>query len=94
MDAKTRHRQRLKLQAALTRTLDVLFANVDKQIKPDRTTAKMAVVVIKNLFTFVSLAGEKLGTDYDLGDLERFRHLNASRLKESAARRRRSQSHR
>jgi len=42
MDAKTRYRQRLKLQAALANVLKVLGDNHAKGIPADRATAELA----------------------------------------------------
>jgi hypothetical protein len=91
MDAKTRYRRRLKVQAALTRLLEALAVNAEAGIPPDRTTALLAVQVLKKLVPFAVL-----GTRTDLADLlesdsdlSRAAKLIGDRKRETAARKRR-----
>jgi len=57
MDAKSRYRHRLKLQAALARVLETLSANAQDGIPADRTTAQMAYPVVLHLLRFIEDAG-------------------------------------
>jgi hypothetical protein len=86
MDAKTRYRQRLKVQAALTRVLEVLADKVAEQIPPDRTTAVMAWQVVRKLLPFIQGAG---GLP-DGSELCRFVYLKKARQERAPARYRRS----
>ncbi len=86
MNAKTRYRQRLKVQAALVRLMEVLATNGAEAVPADRTTALMAAQVAKFLAIFIGKAGVGLP---DEPDLSRFVHLKQSRLKETKARSRR-----
>jgi|SRR5581483_2407617 len=92
MNAKTRYRQRLKMQAALTRVLQVLFHNTEHGIRPDRTTAKMAAEVIRRLFLFCGAAGMAVLDDWPDDALARSLCLIQSRWKETHARYRRRAS--
>jgi hypothetical protein len=95
MDAKTRYRQRLKVQAAMCRVLALLLDNGLKKISPDRTTALMAWQVVRKLMPFIQAAGltpEELPDTSDGSNLARFAHLLHDRKKETdkrKARRRR-----
>src|SRR5437763_987578 len=57
MDAKTRYRRHLKLQAALTRVMEVLVRNEAAGIPPDRTTSLMAWQVYVKLMAFIKASG-------------------------------------
>jgi hypothetical protein len=90
MDAKTRYRRRLKLQAALTRVMELLAENVGDGIRPDATTALMAAQVIAKLIPFGTAAG--LGPQEllpDKSNLSRFQKHIKDRQRETAARRQR-----
>jgi hypothetical protein len=91
MNAKQRYRQRLKVQAALTRVMDVLANNEVSGIAPDRTTALMAAQVIGNLLGFCKKAGLR-GNEAipDKADLSRFIKLKKDREKETWGRGRRN----
>ena len=88
MDAKTRYRQRLKLQAALANVLKVLNDNHAKGIPPDRTTAKLAAQIARWLMQFAADAGVDLPSG-DEPDLSRYTHLRLGRRKATLARYRR-----
>jgi hypothetical protein len=92
MDAKTRYRQRLKLQAALTRVLEVYVKNNTAGIPADRTTAELAAQVVGLLMPFVRTAFR-----HDAGvvqpeapeeapGLTRFAYILRSRCKATGAR--------
>jgi hypothetical protein len=90
MDAKTRYRRRLKLQAAMTRLMEVLATNVQDRIPPDRTTALMMGQVVAKLIHFTGAAGlSPAETLPDRSDLSRFTQLKKARKKETRARYRR-----
>jgi hypothetical protein len=94
MNAKTRYRHRLRLQAALRRVFEVLLQNQAAGIRPDRTTALMAAQVNVTLLHFMREAGltpeesVPLASDGPL-DISRFLKLVADKRRETAARRRR-----
>ena len=90
IDAKQRYRRRLKLQAALTRVVQVLARHLSDKIPADRTTALLAAEAVRGLVTFIKAAGlaERLYTQDD-PDLQRFADLIKARKKETAARYRR-----
>jgi hypothetical protein len=83
MDPKTRYRQRLKLQAALTRVMEVLAGIVAEEITPDRTTALMASQVLGKLLSFIKAAGLEPADLPVKSDLSRFLNLKRARLKET-----------
>jgi hypothetical protein len=93
MDARTRYRRRLRLQAALTRVLLVLAGNAEAGIPADRTTALMMVQVMKQFLAFVREAGIRSAEVQAMlgepADLERFVKLIRDRKKETHARKRR-----
>ncbi len=75
MDTKTRYRNRLKLQAALTRLMEVLAENVADGIPADRTTALMAWQVVGNLLPFVKASDLDPADLPDHSDFSRFVYL-------------------
>jgi hypothetical protein len=91
MDAREkRYRQRLKLQAALARVLEVLTRNAVAGIPPDRTTGKLAAQVVVFLTRFTLQAGVELPNPTTEGsDLARYAKLLADRKKATKARYRR-----
>ncbi|MFL5909286.1 MAG: hypothetical protein ACJ768_01765 [Gaiellaceae bacterium] len=93
MDAKTRYRRRIKLQAALARVLEVLCGNAADGIPPDRTTALLAGQVARWLTQWVDDAGVDLPAG-DEPDRARYEYLILSKLKDAAkARARRRRKH-
>ena len=91
MDAKARYRQRLKLQTALARVLELMVHHRNAGITPDRLTGLMAGQVIKVLLPFGKAAGlTESETIPDRTDLSRTLRLIKSRKKETAARNRRA----
>jgi hypothetical protein len=85
MDAKTRYRQRLKLQTALARVLHVLGDNAG--IPPDKTTGKLAAQLAVWLVDFAVKARVELPNPSQARpDLTRYLHLMYSKRKETAAR--------
>jgi hypothetical protein len=86
MNAKTRCRHRHKMQAALTRVLDVLFDNHEQGIAPDRTTALMAWEVFVVLRHFIQPAIPDAKTLPDRYDRSRFVKLICDRKKETQRR--------
>jgi hypothetical protein len=87
MDAKTRYRQRLKLQAALTRVIEVFIKNDVAGITADRTTAELAAQVVVWLRPFIRDAGVALpDPSKQEPDTARFGHVLRSRRRETSAR--------
>jgi hypothetical protein len=86
MDAKTRYRRRLKLQAALRRLIEVYVSNSVAEIPPDRTTALMAAQVMGNLIGFCEDAG--VASQSARPDSARFEKRIKDKQRETAARRR------
>ena len=80
MDAKTRYRHRLKLQAALANVLKVLNDNSANGIPPDRTTAALAAQIARWLMQFAAEAGVDLPRG-DEPDLSRYMQLRLGRQK-------------
>ncbi len=90
MNAKTRYRQRMKLQVALLEVFELLDANVNaKGIPADQTTALMAWEVARQLVSFTKMAGLDTANLPDKPDHSRFLRLKIARLKEKAKRGRR-----
>jgi hypothetical protein len=87
MDAKTRYRRRLKLQAALGRVMEMLAHNVAGRIPPDRKTSLLAGQMIQALLCFGSEAGL---TENELHPpepgLDRSLDLKRARKRETSAR--------
>ena len=86
MDAKTRYRNRLKLQAALTRVIELMNDNAEAGIVPDRTTALVAWQLSARLQLFVKAAIPDPAELPVKRDLSRPIKLIQSRKKETAAR--------
>jgi hypothetical protein len=86
MDAKTRHRQRLKLQAALARVLEVLLDNAVAKIPPDKITAKLAVQLVAWLSGYAADAGVPLLRWSEEPDISRAKYLIGARRKATGAR--------
>jgi hypothetical protein len=90
MNAKTRYRQRLKLQSAISRLFDLLLDHMAvEEIAPDPTTARMAWHMKGLLETFISKSGLevwKLPINPDAPDLDRFWQLIKKRKNETAKR--------
>src|SRR5262249_55176908 len=87
MDAKERYRQRLKLQAALARVIEVLGRNGTEGIPADRMTGELAAQVVIWLVRFVTQAGVKLPDPSKEGpDLSRYVKVLKARKKETRAR--------
>src|SRR5687768_10630203 len=91
MDAKTRYRRRLKLQAALARVLEVLAANVGDGIPPDRASALLAWQAVVKLAAFIEGAGVEPPAG---SDLSRAVHILRARHRETRARYRRREKRR
>jgi hypothetical protein len=91
MNAKTRYRQRLKLQVALTRVMELLATHAAEEIPPDRTTALMAWQLVLKLLLFIEVAGIAPRELQGRTDPSRFLHLKMVRKRATQARYRRRQ---
>ncbi len=95
MNAKTRYRQRLKVQATLVRLMEVLADNGAEAIPPDPTTALMAWQAVRKLLPFIKASGLDAAAlaapDGSGSDLARFGRLKQARQKATHSRRRRNE---
>lgn len=87
MTRKQRYRQRLKLQAAIARTVNLLLDHQHKdQIPPDRTTATMAAELIVGLTTFARAAGVVVRGRGSEPDVDRIAKMLVARKRATSAR--------
>jgi hypothetical protein len=86
MDAKTRYRRRLKLQAALARVLEVYTENARDGIPADKTTAELAGIVVEWLKRFMQQAGVARPDPRQEPDYSRYAHVLIDRRKATGAR--------
>jgi hypothetical protein len=86
MDAKTRYRQRRKLQAALRRVLEVLIRNMNAGIPADKATAKLAAQLMGWLNGYTAEVRVPLPMQGEEPDISRFDYLIQAKRKETIAR--------
>lgn len=89
MNAKQRYKRRLRLQAAISRTIHVLVRHLEDEIPPDPTTALLASQLVKALGGFCQDAGVDPMRAPDQPGVDRFGYTQETRQKETFQRQRR-----